>query len=572
MINENAQKRTAEDVNLLGYYDAEDIKMVRLNDAKKPVDTEWQVKRLSLELLGEWVRQGGNVGWQCGEASGWISGTDLDWPETRAMGPKFLPETLLGAKGQEAPSQYFYRSVGLGYAKFTGLDNSEIISIKASNNDRGHQIVVAPSVHQIKGPYRFVGGYNPAAIASIDKEELRHRVGMLAVAALTARHLPELGRHHLAMSLAGYMLRNGETEADVLLILVEAWSHRGAPREHIRDVEGIVRDTSENLRRDERVTGGGKLEEFIPGMPAKIARFLGWEKADLNDGTPKIQVNNRHLRDQTADALKALEGANEPPEVFVRAGSLVRVREDEHGTPQIQNMDLNHVRGRLARVADFVKVSKQGEEFVETKVSPPELVVKDVMALGGWPFPALEAVVESPILRPDGSISTTPGYDPETRLYYRPLPRFTCGEIPAEPNKRQIRTAMDLVNEAVGEFPYADKASAANTLALLTTSLIRQAIDGPIPLGLIDAPQAGTGKSLLAEIVAIVGTGRAGEMLGASRDDEEWRKAITAKLVGGSTLIIVDNVEGRLYAPSLARASPQGPGRTACWGAPKSQR
>jgi hypothetical protein len=554
MINENMRSRTDEDVALLGYYEDEGIKMVRLDQAKKPVDTEWQIKRLTLEQHEEWVRQGGNVGWQCGEASGGISGADLDWPETRAMAPRFLPKTLLGAKGQEAPSQYFYRSVGLGYAKFTGLDNSEIISIKASNNDRGHQVVVAPSVHQVKGPYRFVGGYNPAAIASVDKDKLRHRIGMLAVAALIARHLPELGRHHLAMSLAGYMLRNGEAEADVLLILVAAWEHRSAPREHVRDVEGIVRDTSENLRRGERVTGGGKLEEFIPGMPTKIARFLGWEKADLNDGIPKIQVNNRHLRDQTADALKALEGANEPPEVFVRSGSLVRVREDEHGTPQIQNMDLNHVRGRLARVADFVKVSKQGEEFVETKVSPPELVVKDVMALGGWPFPALEAVVESPILRPDGSISTVPGYDPETKLYYRPLPGFQCGEIPAEPNRHQIRAAMDLVNEAVGEFPYADKASAANTLALITTSLIRQAIDGPIPLGLIDAPQAGTGKTLLAEIVAVVGTGRAGEMLGASRDDEEWRKAITAKLVGGSTLIIVDNVEGRLYAPSLARA------------------
>ncbi len=554
MINDQARNRTDEDVALLGYYDAEDIKMVRLDDAKKPVDIDWPQKRLALKQHEEWVMQGGNVGLQCGEVSGWFSGTDLDWAESRAMASKFLPETLLGAKGKEAPSQYFYRSEGLGYAKFTGLDNSEIISIKASNNGAGHQIVVAPSVHQVKGPYRFVGGYNPAAIASVGKDELRHRVGMLAVASLIARHLPDLGRHNLAMALAGYILRNGEAEAAVLLMLVAAWVYRGAPREHVRDVENIVRDTAAKLRNNERATGGRALEELVPGMPAKIARFLGWEKADLNDGIPKIQVNNRHLRDLTADALKALKGANDPPEVFVRAGSLVRVREDEHGTPQIQPMELNHVRGRLARVADFVKVSKQGDKFVETKVSPPELVVKDVMALSSWPFPALEAVVESPILRPNGSVCAAPGYDPETRLFYRPLPGFECPEIPAEPGQRQIRAAMDLINEAVGEFPYADKASAANTLALVLTSLIRQAIDGPTPLGLVDAPQAGTGKTLLAEIVAVVGTGRAGEMLGASRDDEEWRKAITAKLVGGSTLVIVDNVEGRLHAPSLARA------------------
>jgi hypothetical protein len=43
-------------------------------------------------------------------------------------------------------------------------------------------------------------------------------------------------------------------------------------------------------------------------------------------------------------------------------------------------------------------------------------------------------------------------------------------------------------------------------------------------------------------------------MLGAPRDEEEWRKQITAKLSAGTTMITVDNVEGALYAPSLARA------------------
>ena len=279
--------------------------------------------------------------------------------------------------------------------------------------------------------------------------------------------------------------------------------------------------------------------------------------ADGGDGklaSPEIQINNRHLRDVTADTLAALQASNDPPEMFVRAGALVRVREDEHGTPQIQNMDLNHVRGRADRCADFVRITKQGDGWLKTKVNPPEIVIKDLMALPSWPFPALEAVVESPILRPDGSIFATPGYDAETRLYYRPVPGFRRPEIPAEPDKDEVRAALELLNEAIGEFPYADRASAANTLGLLVTLLIRQAIPGPVPLALIDAPQAGTGKTLLAEIVAMIGTGRAGEMLGAPRDDEEWRKQITSKLSAGGTMVVVDNVENALYAPSLARA------------------
>jgi hypothetical protein len=275
-----------------------------------------------------------------------------------------------------------------------------------------------------------------------------------------------------------------------------------------------------------------------------------WERTETLPETPKIQVNNRHLRDVTADALKALEDANNPPEVFVRAGALVRVREDEHGTPQIQLMEMSHVRGRLARVADFVRVTENGD----TKVNPPEVVVKDIMALSSWPFPALEAVVESPILRSDGSIFDTPGYDLETRLFYRPVPGFKCPEIPKSPTSESIRSSLDLINEAIGEFPYGDKSSAANTLALMLTPLVRQAINGPVPMALIDKPQAGTGGSLLAETIALIGTGRTAEMLGAPRDDEEWRKQITAKLAAGGTMVTVDNVEGPLFAPSLARA------------------
>ena len=287
---------TEEDIRLLGYYTDEGIKCVRLNDAKKPRDPEWQLKHVPLRELESWVRGGGNIGWQCGEVSGWIAGVDLDWLEARALAPRFLPDTLRGAKGQEAPSQYIYRSVGLGYAKFAGHDNSEIVSIKASSDGKGHQIAVAPSVHQTKGPYRFVGGYNPAAIAEVDQDRLARRVAMLSVAALVARLLPELGRHSLAMALAGYMLRNGAPEDEVSLMLVEAWEHRGAPREGIEDVRRIVRDTSVKLGRNEPATGGRTLEELMPGGPARIARFLGWERADTRE------VRRHYIRSDLGNA------------------------------------------------------------------------------------------------------------------------------------------------------------------------------------------------------------------------------------------------------------------------------
>ena len=145
---------TGRDTDLLRFYDNEGIKLVRLSHrTKKPVDSEWQQRPLALEDVQEWVRSGGDVGWQCGEVSGWMAAVDLDCGEARRLAPKFLPETLRGAKGKETPSQYFYRSSDLGYKKFSEIGGTaELIALKASNNGRGHQVAVAPSVHRERVP------------------------------------------------------------------------------------------------------------------------------------------------------------------------------------------------------------------------------------------------------------------------------------------------------------------------------------------------------------------------------------------------------------------------------------
>jgi len=272
------------DTDILEYYVNDDCKLVRLSRAtKKCVDEDWQINRVPLSDLRKWVKRSGNIGMQMGEVSDWRGAVDNDCPETVALAPRFLPETLRIGKGNEKPDVYLYRSVGLGFEKFKDLDSETLIDLKASADGKGHQITVPPSVHPTKGPYRWEGGYNPAAVADVGAAELRVVVGHLAVAALITRNLPATGRHDLAMALAGYMLRNGVAAEDVHKILTAAWEYQHAPQDGLRDLEGIVRDTAARLARNEPATGGRTLEELIPGMPAKIAKFLGWEKADSRE-------------------------------------------------------------------------------------------------------------------------------------------------------------------------------------------------------------------------------------------------------------------------------------------------
>jgi hypothetical protein len=264
---------------------------------------------------------------------------------------------------------------------------------------------------------------------------------------------------------------------------------------------------------------------------------------------PIINVSAQQLRDVTSETIRALERANDPPALFVRSGELVRIREDEIGRPITEAVNEAILRNHMSQAADFVRTTKT---LTTTDVVAPMYIPKDILASGTWNFPPLSSVVEIPVLRPDGSILDTRGYDRATGLYYWPKSGLVVPEIPKHPSPQQIRQSLALIEGATGEFPYAGPASRANALALLLTPVIRHAIKGEVPIALLDAPQQGSGKSLLGKVVATVATGRDAAMMAAPDSDEEWRKRITATLYSGATVITIDNIEGRLAAPSLA--------------------
>ena len=54
----------------------------------------------------------------------------------------------------------------------------------------------------------------------------------------------------------------------------------------------------------------------------------------------------------------------------------------------------------------------------------------DVMSLPDFRLPALANITEIPTLRADGSILSTPGYDPVSKLYYVPSRNLIVPKIP----------------------------------------------------------------------------------------------------------------------------------------------
>jgi hypothetical protein len=102
-----------------------------------------------------------------------------------------------------------------------------------------------------------------------------------------------------------------------------------------------------------------------------------------DDPRPLIITNDRLLDEIAADAIAALEAANEPPVLFRRGGQLVMIHPDEDGRPVIMRANEPMMRGRLARVARFVvarrwleilrsmgRISWCGSRWVITQICP----------------------------------------------------------------------------------------------------------------------------------------------------------------------------------------------------------
>lgn len=290
--------------------------------------------------------------------------------------------------------------------------------------------------------------------------------------------------------------------------------------------------------------------------PIKVVSFKGTDAPDIEPGTaagpsrPCITVTNRPLRQISDEALEVLRATNDPPRLFVRAASLARTRRDELGRPIVETVTEAMLRGMLTRAADFFRETRSGRQHV----TPSDDLVRNLLAREAWPFPALVGITEVPVLRPDGTLLTTPGYDSATRLIYDPAPGLDMPPIPDSPTVDDVTGARALLDELLCDFPFPDDPSRANVLALLLTPIIRPAIAGQVPLALLDKPQAGTGASLLANVVALIATGRSAAFMTAPRDDDEWRKRITSVLRDGATLILLDNVTERLESPNLAAA------------------
>ncbi len=326
------------------------------------------------------------------------------------------------------------------------------------------------------------------------------------------------------------------------------WEHRGnwsdrrfvkAAAADLAEAIGISAERSSALLR-------AALQAARRAADAQASAPTSGRRSDK----PDIIITGRELDDLSDECIEALRLDNhQGPVRFVLQGGLLSqiVWPEDERRPFVRLLTQSALGGHLARLRRWVRHDKHGEESV---CKPDERVLQDILALETLPFPSFGGFVNTPVLTADGRVLSTPGYDDDTGLFLNLDPRLgTLGPTPGGTG-----AALALLDELLGDFPFATQADRCHTIALLLTGIVRPAIDGPAPLFMVESSSPASGKGLLAEAVAHVLTGRSPVTTAEPHGEEEWRKRITSIYLSGAPLALIDNVVRHLNAAAFNAA------------------
>ncbi len=180
----------------------------------------------------------------------------------------------------------------------------------------------------------------------------------------------------------------------------------------------------------------------------------------------------------------------------------------------------------------------------------PEKIAKTYLARAGrWRLPELLGIVEAPTLRRDGSILDKPGYDDSSGLLFDPG-ELEPLEIPEQPSRDEALAALALLTDLIRDFPFKSDADRSVAIAAMLTALIRSSLRSA-PMLAFTAPTMGSGKSLLADCIARIATGRDAPAMSQGTSREEDQKVILALLIAGDPIVLLDNCAKPIQGDAL---------------------
>lgn len=543
---------------------------------KRPLDAGWNTAPPDSAAVDRWVAHGGNIGLRMGSQPDGrvLVAIDEDEPgaiEAAEYDLGVLPPTLTSRTGSGGQHRIFEWPPGAPppcnrVRAMAGIDI----------RSEGGQIVVAPSIHPNGELYIWevvadVAPLPEAWVTALSNPQTAKRAAPSPTGAPGSRVDAIIGlvwaeynagpRHPLVRALSGWLARfelGRWSDAEIEALI------RALPSDKRDDRVKVALETAARARSGEQTPGWEGLVERFGEERAKAlelaarsdwwVRFLANRSARSNDNAepegdppePLDDTDPEPGRDPAVDyAIQAL--SNPVHGVFQRSGELIRITRDASidrdsmvrpaGAPTIRTLP-------LARTKEILGQEIGGKEA--------NRVAGLVHARGEWScIPPLAGIVQAPFLAPDGSIVVADGYHAPTRTL---ASMGVQVEVPESPTLEDAQAAVTELEDLVCDFPFASPADRAAWIAGVLTVPARPAIDGPTPMFLFDASDRGSGKTLLADLIAIIATGEAAPRRTAPKEEDEWRKALFALLSAGDGLCLIDNITTMLRSAALDTA------------------
>lgn len=321
----------------------------------------------------------------------------------------------------------------------------------------------------------------------------------------------------------------------------------------------MTNTTPDEIRRRAEAAGsdstGTDLTQLSPVRAVKVPDDTA------ASGTARIEAGNGP---DTIRAVRDALDSGDIPGTYVSSGRVVHVEqvsgaaiaesgeEDSPlpvtatvvGPPELAYLLARHtytvrMKERM-RTTGTGKDKKTTVETIEEEFTPPTPQLAAALAPKEWPdLRPLAGIVGAPVLRRDGTLLQAPGYDTATGLYL--ASKVPLDLVPERPTARQVADARSfIVEDFLGDFPWASKADKPNYIALQVTPILQRYLRTLTPFGLVTATTPSSGKTILTCGLGMLYGQRV--LTWPGPDDAELRKAITAVLADPAGTIIFDNL------------------------------
>jgi hypothetical protein len=310
------------------------------------------------------------------------------------------------------------------------------------------------------------------------------------------------------------------------------------------------------------------------------------EPSEDRNFKPRLLID-LHDPASTVERLRDLLSASEL--LYERGVPVILVHDQLHGGMKVQVVTPDLLVLIAHKICRPYLIKELRDGIVEKNTRLPIDIARMYLAWQeGWNLPLLSGIASTPMLREDGSIHSSSGYESTSGIWFENIPDL-CGLIPTDPTAADAQFALRKIRNVFKTFCFADAETRLDPdtgveivdidqppgrdesafLVALLTAAARSSID-KAPGILIRAASlsgAGAGKGLLARGICKVAFGKNPHAVTAGQSPEELEKRIGAELIEGSQILFLDNLNNRAFkSDQLASAITEDPARIRLFG------